>query len=216
MIRRVQVSVLILLCLAATSVFGATRYVTDELRISLRSGAGNQYRIVRVLDSGMSLETLETQGEWTRVRAGDETGWVRSQYLSSQRIAAHRLEEAQASLAQTRERVDELETTLAETREQLSTARDQVEELSAQNADLESQLSDAAEGLELSEENTRLRESNEEFDQRIGELERELDQASHREQREWFAVGAGVLFAGLLSGLIVTRIPWRRRSRMFE
>lgn len=216
MIRRVQLSVLILLCLAATSVFGATRYVTDELRISLRSGAGNQYRIVKVLDSGTRLETLETEDEWTRVRAGEETGWVRAQYLSEQRIAADRLEDAQASLAQTRERASELETTLAETREELSAARAQVEELAAQNADLESQLSDAAEGLQLSEENTRLRETNGKFEQRIAELEREVDRASHREQREWFLVGAGVLFAGLLAGLIVTRIPWRRRSRMFE
>ncbi len=216
MIRRVQAAVLVVLCLAATSVLGATRYVTDELRISLRSGAGNQYRIVRVLPSGTALETLESEGEWTRVRAADETGWVRTQYLSSQRVAADQLEDVQAQLGQARERIDELETTLAETREALDTERSRAEELAAQNADLESQLSDAAEGLQLSEENTRLRETNQQLEQRIGALERDLGRATNREQREWFMVGAGVLFAGLLSGLLVTRIPWRRRSRMFE
>lgn len=214
--RRLQVSVLLVLCLVATSAFGATRYVTDELRISLRSGAGDQYRIVRVLDTGTTLETLETKGEWTRVRAGQDTGWVRSQYLSQERIAADRLADVQSQLTQAHESIDELETTLTETREELSAERSRADDLAAQKADLENQLSDAAEGLELSEENTQLRETNGELEQRVATLEQKLDRTTQREQREWFMVGAGVLFAGLLSGLIVTRIPWRRRSRMFE
>lgn len=216
MIRRVQVSVFAVLLLLATSAFGATRYVTDELRISLRSGAGNQYRIVRVIPSGTALEALETAGEWARVRAGEEEGWVRTQYLTAQPIAADRLDEAQAQLAAARERVSELEGALRQTREELDATRSQANELTATNENLQQQVAAAEEGLQLSEENTRLREQSSALKVRIDELESEISHLTGRSEREWFAVGAGVLFAGLLSGIIVTRIPWRRRNRMFE
>ncbi|MEX1081576.1 MAG: TIGR04211 family SH3 domain-containing protein [Halofilum sp. (in: g-proteobacteria)] len=216
MIRRAQICLLAVLCLTATSALGATRYVTDELRISLRSGAGNQYRIVRVIGTGTTLETLETEGEWARVRVGEDTGWVRNQYLTDQPVAADRLERAQTQLGQARERVDELESTLNETRQDLESTSSRAETLATENEELQSKLSDAAEGLELSEENTRLRENSNDLERRVRELDHQLTQATNREEREWFVTGAGVLFAGLISGLVVTRIPWRRRSRMFE
>ncbi len=213
--RRVQICLLAVLCLTATSVFGATRYVTDELRISLRSGAGNQYRIIRVIGTGTALETLETEGEWARVRVGGDTGWVRTQYLTDQPVAADRLASAQSQLSQAQERVGELESALNETRQELESTRSRAETLATENEELQSKLSDAAEGLELSEENARLRENSNDLERRVRELDHQLTQATAREEREWFITGAGVLFAGLLSGLVVTRIPWRRRNRMF-
>lgn len=209
---RLHPIVFTLLILCSSVALGATQFVTDELRINLRSGAGNEYRIVRVLDTGTRLETLETAGEWTRVRIGTDTGWVRSQYLTDERVAADRLEETRARLEQVEKRASALEESLAQAREELNEARARVQELSASNEELEQQLAAAEEGLQLSDENERLRAEATDLNGRIAELEDRIAGLADRSRKEWFMIGAGVLFAGMLSGIIVTRIPWRRRS----
>lgn len=64
---------------------------------------------------------------------------------------------------------------------------------------------------ELGRQNALLRD-------RVGDLRQQLEAAERagleqrtREQRRWFMTGAGVLLAGLLLGLLLTRL--RRRSR---
>lgn len=206
-----------ILVLTAGTAFGATRYVTDELRISVRTGAGTQYRIVEVIGSGTRLETLETSGEWTRVRTGDDaTGWVRSQYLTEQPIAADRLETVRSDLQDANERIGELEETLAQTRTDNEAARERIETLTAEKQSLESRLEEAESGLELHDENERLRERSDELEQRVESLRAETEALAERGRREWFMIGAGVLLGGILFGIVVTRIPWRRRKdRMF-
>ena len=216
MIRRAHVFIFAVLFLVSTSALGATQYVTDELRISLRSGAGNQYRIIRVIQTGTRLETLETSGEWTRVRAGETTGWVRTQYLTAQPIAADRLAQAQQQLSDARERANELEGALRDARGKLDAAQTRADKLASTSETLQQKVASAQKGLKLSEENTRLRERTTTLKSRISELTSEVTYLTNQNEREWFMVGAGVLFAGLLSGMIVTRIPWRRRNRMFE
>lgn len=216
MSRSIQVSVLVVLCFVAASAIGATRYVSDDLRISLRSGAGNQYRILRVLDTGTRLETLQSQGEWTQVRAGDVTGWVRSQYLQAEPVAADQLQQARNELSSARERIDTLSSRLNETRRELEATRNRALELEASNQALQDKVDSAQKGLELAEENERLSAQTTELQERIDRLERQVARLNDRRQREWFLIGAGVLLGGILLGIIVTRIPWRRRNRMFE
>lgn len=206
-----------ILILATTAAFGATRYVTDELRVSVRTGAGNQYRIIEVVDSGTRIETLQTEGEWAQVRTPEgNTGWMRAQYLIEQPIAADRLRTARAELEDARERIGELEEALAQAREETTSARERVESLSADKERLESRIANAERGLDLHDENERLKENVKSLMRRAEEFRQEIQRLQERERKEWFVIGAGVLFGGMLFGIIVTRIPWRgRRDRMF-
>lgn len=206
-----------ILILATTAAFGATRYVTDELRVSVRTGAGNQYRIIEVVDSGTRIEALQTEGEWAQVRTPEgNTGWMRAQYLIEQPIAADRLRTARAELEDARERIGELEEALAQAREETTSARERVESLSADKERLESRIANAERGLELHDENERLKENVKSLMRRAEEFRQEIQRLQERERKEWFVIGAGVLFGGMLFGIIVTRIPWRgRRDRMF-
>lgn len=206
-----------ILILATTAAFGATRYVTDELRVSVRTGAGNQFRIIEVVDSGTRVETLQTEGEWAEVRTPQgNTGWMRAQYLIEQPIAADRLRTASAELEDARERIAELEEALAQAREETAAARERVESLSTDKERLESRIANAQEGLELHDENERLKENLKSLMRRTEEFREEIRNLEERDRKEWFIIGAGVLLGGMLFGIIVTRIPWRgRRDRMF-
>ena len=72
-----------------------TRYVTDQLEITLRSGQSTKHQIIRMLPSGTPVELLETDEEtkYSRIRTSDDgtEGWVLSRYLDEQPSARERL-----------------------------------------------------------------------------------------------------------------------------
>lgn len=205
------------LVVATTAVPAATRYITDELRVSVRAGAGERYRIIEVIGSGTEVETLETDGEWTRVETpAGNTGWLRGQYLEERPIAADRLEAVQAELEAARERIAGLEQDLAEARSQAEAARARNEALGDEVAALEQRVAEAREGLELRQENARLQEQVAALQDRVEELRARARELADRRSREWFMIGGGVVLGGILFGMLVTRIPWRsRRDRLF-
>lgn len=206
-----------ILALVATTALGATRYVSDELRISVRTGAGDEFRIIEVIGTGTRVETLQSQGEWAEVRTpADNTGWVRAQYLEELPSAEDRLRAVRAELEQARERIGELEAALSESRANTDEARERFAALSEDKQRLEARIADAQRGLELHDENERLKQNVGKYMREAAELEQQLQQATDRAQKEWFVIGAGVLLGGMLVGIVVTIIPWRRRrDRMF-
>lgn len=205
------------LFLAAPTALGATRYVTDELRINVRTGQGNEYRIIELIDSGTRLEVLTTEGEWAEVKTpGGNTGWVQAQYLDEQPIAEDRLRSALSELGQARERIATLEEELAQAQGNTVSAREEIDQLNGRIEQLETRLDNADEGLALHDENQRLAEQLEALEDRVSEARAQARLAEQRSRKEWFLIGGGVVFGGILFGIVVTRIPWRRRrDRMF-
>ena len=72
---------------------GATRYVSDELEITMRSGQGVKFGIRKMLTSGAKLEVLETDpAGYSKVRTEQGVdGWVLSRYLSNTPSARDRI-----------------------------------------------------------------------------------------------------------------------------
>ena len=59
--------------------------------------------------------------------------------------------------------------------------------------------------------------------ERIINLERDMQTVSHEKQtleestsQDWFLIGAGVLLGGIILGLILPRIRWRRRTSSWD
>lgn len=192
---------------------GPTRYVTDEFRINLRSGAGNQYRILELITTGTGVELLQTEQGWSRVRIPTgQVGWVPSQYLQSEPPAADRLRQATATLEQVRAENQELSASLEQVRASLAEAQQAAEQLRNKRERLDLKLEQAQQGLDLFEENKQLKKQVIDLNRRVQNLVNETERLSDRSQQDWFLVGAGVLFAGMMVGIVVTRVRWRRRS----
>ena len=198
---------------AATAVQAQTRaYVTDELEITLRSGQGNDYRIIRLLRSGAEVSVLSRGETWTRVRVGEDEGFVRSIYLDDQPGAAARLAEAEAGLERVRADNRRLEAELARARERLEALSQQNETLETDNQRMAQRLEEAGEGLALADENQRLRKQVIDLERQVQDLQRGAERMAERERQDWFVAGAAVVVFGMLLGIAVTRIRWRRRS----
>ncbi len=211
-------TLLLLVCVASTAL-AETRYVSDRLEITLRTGTSTQYSIIRMLPSGMRLEVLERDADsgYTRVRTPDGTeGWVLARYLMEQPAARDRVAVATERAANASLRVTDLEAQL----EALSAERDA---LQAQRDGLESELAEVRSELErirrVSASAVELDNANRELRTRVAASEQdgtllraEIAELKRNTQRDWFVAGAGVLLLGLVLGLVLPRIRWRRRS----
>lgn len=209
-VKALLVTLLLVLPLAAGA--QSTAYVTDDLRLNLRSGPGNQYRILELLPSGTAVQVLERGQEWTRVRAGGTEGWMRSSYLQSQPAAAVRLGQVSEELARLQEQNAGLTEALEATQQELQAAVAEAETLRAENETMSRRLEQASRGLELADENQALKKQVIDLEREVQDLTNETRRLSDRSRQDWFVVGAGVMAFGMLVGIVVTRIRWRRRN----
>jgi len=183
-------------------VLAETQFV--EVEVTLRRGQGTNYGIVRMIRSGTPVDVLESDAAsgYTNIRMpGGTEGWILTRYLMTE--PATRVE-----LVASQQRVDRLtreNRELTGERNRLSSEADALAEELARLKNL------STNALALEEANNRF-EANASRDQKtIQDLKTENDRLSGTSTREWFLVGGGVLFFGLLLGLVLPRIRWRRK-----
>lgn len=206
--------------LTAGQASAAPRWVNDEIRITFRAGPGDDFRIIRYLTTGARLETATPPTDrfpnggpdgWTYLRDGSgDAGWVRDQYLTEQTPARVRIDTVVAERDRAQARVSELTARLSATEADNVALRAELEASQNQAAELETRFAAARSGYELLETNQALEETIVELRERNSTLEREKQELSDRSLKEWFMIGAGVLGAGIILGLI---LPSLRRKR---
>jgi len=210
-------------CLLFTVMAGAaaeTRYVSDELQITLRSGQSTQHQILRMLTSGTPLEVLETADDtgYTRVRTPqDVEGWVLTRYLMDHPSAEDQLANAQKKMARLQEDNKNLQAKLnAVSSDKTSLDKDKGE-LLAKNGKLETELDHirktAADAIAIESEKNRLANEAQTMKTQLQEVQQENLSLKNRSNRDWFVRGAGVVLLGILLGLILPRIRFRSSSR---
>ncbi len=60
-----------------------SRFISVESGVNVRSGAGTDYEVTGYLELGMVGELLGTEGEWSKIKIGDFTGYVKSEFILS-------------------------------------------------------------------------------------------------------------------------------------
>jgi SH3 domain protein len=216
--RRMTFILLLALPLAA---FAETRYVSDQLLITLRTGKGTEYQVLKTLPSGTRLELLDDDGEYSHVRTADGLeGWARNQYLIDTPIARDQLVTA-------KQKLENLQETRKQLRLQIKTLKDdkvQVEKerdvLASDLAKLQKELAGlqkvAAQPIQTAKQNEQLKKQVETLQQEATRLTEENKNLTDSSQRDWFLTGAGVLGGGLLLGLLLPLLRPRRRTGMFD
>lgn len=178
----------VVLCLSATVVWAETVYVSDEIKLTVRSGPGIDRKILDIVSTGEKMELLEDGEEWVLVRLENEKeGWVLKRYLATEKPSQLKLAELQA------------------THGRLSTRSEEVlkenETLKATNEKIDATLEEKTKALE-------------ELTRSYNELKQDADASSFqmRKYLVFFFSGAGILFIGILLGLVMKR---QRRKSMY-
>ena len=67
---------------AAIPVQAKSMYVTDVLKVTLRTGPSIENKIIRMVESGQKVEVVEPDQEWSLIKLFDgNEGWILNRYL---------------------------------------------------------------------------------------------------------------------------------------
>lgn len=202
----------------STTLMAETQFVSDDLVITLRTGQGNQYEIIKTLSSGTKLEILEqTDTGYTKVKTDSGLeGWVRTQYLTKEPIARVQLESAQ-------KKIESLSEKLSAAQEELKSLRKEKSQLDSTYSKLRSEHESTAKEFEtlsevaarpkqLATENKELRLQYEKINDELVLVKQENQVLKDRSKRNWFLTGAGVVILGIIIGLIIPRFRFRKKD----
>jgi SH3 domain protein len=196
-------------------------YVTDSFEITLRTGPGNEYRILAMLPSGTRLELLEETEEWSRVQSqGGQEGWVRKQHLSRElprKEVVERLERENARLRETAEKATARARELGDENKELGTSlAGRERELSGIQQEYTSLRADADNVVELK---ARYEAATAQLKNVTAEKEAmavETQELRSGVRMRWFLTGAGVVGGSWLIGFIMGHLQRRnRRSSLY-
>ena len=197
----------------------STRYVSEELEITMRTGQGVKFGISRMLTSGTKLTVLETNKAtgYSKVRTqGGKEGWVLTRYLSNEPSSRNRA-------AASEQKVANLELEIAKYKEELQALTSQNENSSAENLTLKEtsqrlskELDDlrrtASSAVALDNENRQLKQKLQQMNHDMQAVTIENSALKGSDSKRWFLIGAAVLFGGILLGLIIPRLRVRRKD----
>ena len=197
-----------------------TRYVSDKQYVPLRSGAGNEYRIIhRGLISGTRLSVSRTSGdgEWTEVTSdAGLTGWIRSQYLMSEMPAQQRLSVATRKIEKSGEESADLSTqlkTLEAEREDLVIKLDASENgLEQVRQELHQLKQISGKAVQLDTSNRRLVEEAENLRSEVEMLQAEKQRLTDKLDSEDFMNGTLAVLLGVIIALVAPRLAPKRRK----
>jgi SH3 domain protein len=200
-----------------------TRYVSDMLILCLRSGPGNEYRVIKTLRSNTPVEVLEEEEDHLKVRTDDGAeGWVVKQYISSDTpkpviIAAlkrdveqlegmvEKLKKDRTSLSDELEaakqshatRVKELEEEASDNSKEIYRKTRELKEFAGKYSTLVDQSKDV---VELVAERDKLQKESNRLNEEVEHLRQENARLGRTRTQRWFLAGAGVFFIGLILG----------------
>jgi len=213
-----KLAVMIMLCLFANVAGAKEQYVIDVLYITLRDSSKEDATVLRALKSGTKLEVLEVGADgYSRVKTEKgEEGWAKTKYLTDEPVAILRVESLQA-------KNDSLVAEIQALKEKSSLAKRKVKEAEKERKRLESKSqklqsensrmkSMSAHPMELAKENEALSTKNAAMESELKELREEKDLNFNSKSRDWFIAGAGVVILGVVIGLILPSIRWRKRN----
>ena len=197
--------------------FGATAYVSDAIKITMRTNPGTDHKIVAMIPSGEQVDIIEPGKDWSKVStAGGKNGWVLTRFLTTEVPAKIQLTQLQqehdnlvkksaAPLQEISRLTGENKTLnqdLADTRttlEKLQASYDQLKKESAEFLKVKKNYESASK--QLSEQTAR-----------ADQLEGRLSKIKWQSNIKWFLSGAGVLLLGFIIGYSTKK--QRRRSSL--
>ena len=194
-------------------------YVTDQFKITIRSGESSQHRILNMIPTGSKLEVLSKNRKtgYSKVRtANGKEGYALTRQLLSQPVAREQLASLQAEVAALKTAPGELQEKLAALTRQHNNLQQAHKELQGIKRDIEQELAalqrTATNAVRISNERNELRKQVAGLMRTTEEAKQEKRELENSSAQRWFMIGAGVIAGGILIGLILPHLRMRKRK----
>ncbi len=216
-----QKTLLAVLALCCVSGFAAAKssYISDELIVTIRSGKGNSTPLIKTIKSGERIEILEeTDTGYSRIKTSDGTeGWVRTQFLTNEPIAAQKLAKLQDKFTQLDSSNQSLKKDNKDLRAEKTKLEESLNKLQSEFAASQKELSHlgkvASNPIQLDKENKELHDKYASMSNELEMLRNEHQVVKDRSRQNWFMAGAGVIILGMAIGLLLPKIRFKRKDR---
>ena len=205
------------LVLFSTPVLAKNKYISDTVKVTMRTGPGNDRKIISLLRIGKKVEVLKAGDEWTLVRLDNgKEGWVINRFLTNKipsDIELKILKSKHEALMANAARIQEEDSLLKAKNKKLTTefavSRKKLQKTSN---DYEALKTESKEFLELQSKFKAASSKLAEQTKKAEKFEDELTKLLWNQNIKWFLSGAGVLILGFIIGFSTKR--QRRRSSL--
>ena len=205
------------LILFSTPVLAENKYISDTVKITMRTGPGKDRKIISLLRIGTKVEVVQPGDEWTLVRlANGKEGWVINRFLTDKipsdielSILKSKYQALKASASKVQERNSLLKAENETLTREFSVSR---KKLQKTTNDYEALKAESKEFLELQSKFKAASSKLAEQTKKAEKFEDELTKLLWNQNIKWFLSGAGVLILGFIIGFSTKR--QRRRSSL--
>ena len=199
---KLRLITLTLLALSAATAVHAEekRYVSDELNTWVRSGPGDNYRLVGTINAGEEVAVLQTNDStnYAQVRDGSgRTAWIPLKELSNEPSLRTRVPDLENQVKTLTDKLNNIDTTWNQ-----------------RTADMQKKVAGSDAVINgLKEENQKLKNELVVAQKKVNAANLQLDDKQRTIIMQWFMYGGGVLGVGLILGLVLPPlVPSRKRK----
>lgn len=210
--------VFLALLLLSAGLHAATRYITDEFKVTMRKGESATHRIIKMLPTGTAVKVLSSNDKtgYSKVRTEDgKTGFVLTHQLVNEPVAREQLTALQERLKELEAKPGELSAKLSALQKEhaaLQNAHAEMQKIKQEiEAELEAIKRTSANAVRISNERNDLRSRVAALTRETEDLKQEKRELENGNAQRWFMIGSGVITGGILLGLILPRLRIRRR-----
>ena len=184
--------------------FADTRYVSDRLIISIRSGQDNSSDILGYIQSDTLVDVLEEDGRYLKIKAENGLeGWVNAQYITSKKPNALIIKDLQAKVNHLQGEIEAFENSANDSSASISSTKLNYEKrITELERTLEAQQQTA---LNKERELEALKKENVSLKSEINGFTNPVRTPVKLKSIHWFLVGAGVLLFGFMVGRFVRK-----------
>ena len=193
-------------------------YVSDILVVNFRTGQGNEFRIDKRLKSGTQVTVLEKSEDnrWSKVALSDgQEGWVLSQYLQNEPVAADRLAQSLTQIARLEKAVQQLQQKNTDLTKNYSTANQSAQtsakSLEDATAELNRIKSISANALSLDERYRELLQKHQLIQTERDSLLAENENLKGDQKISFMMYGAGLIIVGVILAMIIPLLKPKKR-----
>lgn len=193
-----------------------TMYVSDIMKVTVRTGPGVEHKIVAILQSTDKVNVIEFKKDWSYVRLPDgKEGWIITRFITSEKPSQLLLE----SLQKKYDALIKTHNPMLKENKKLKQENKKILSEFAKDKKAFERLDQSYENLKNESKNfLRLKENYQKSTSKLAEqtqkaerLEEELTKLLLHQNIKWFLSGAGVLVLGCILGYATKR--QRRTSR---
>ena len=213
---------LIIILLVSWTAHAETVFVTDNIKLSLRSGPSLKNKIVKMLSSGTPLTVLKRESNgYIKVQTSKGIeGYILSRHTKKNHTNSWYLNKTNKHLVKLRNKNQQLQTELnALKTEQTNKDSDNLA-LSKPKDQISKKFSEIQ---QIAANIPKLKQQRDQLQERVVNAERELQQLKREKQtledstnQSWFMYGGILAFAGVFLGLLIPKISWQKKSSSWD